>query len=100
MQLNHLNNHLLKFIAPTDSRLRPDQRALESQNLKLAESEKLRLEEKQRARRKEYHAIGKIHIPRWFEEKIGEGGEKEYIYLGGYWEAREKGDFQDLLDIY
>jgi len=36
----------------------------------LAVSEKHRLEEKQRVRRKEYEKIGKVHIPKWFEETV------------------------------
>ena len=38
MLLNHLNKANFDTIAPTDSRLRPDQRALEFQDLGLAES--------------------------------------------------------------
>lgn len=52
MLLNHLNKENLAAIAPTDSRLRPDQRALEYRNIEVAASEKNRVEEKQRAKRK------------------------------------------------
>jgi len=52
MLMNHLNKQSLAQIAPTDSRLRPDQRALEYQNLDLASSEKLRIEDKQKLKRK------------------------------------------------
>ena len=47
INLNHLNVDLTKKIAPTDSRLRPDQRALEYGYIDVAGTEKLRLEEKQ-----------------------------------------------------
>lgn len=57
-------------IASTDSRFRPDQRALEQQKLKIAEDEKFRLEEKQRARRKDYEKLNKHHVPMWFEERL------------------------------
>jgi hypothetical protein len=40
-------------VAPTDSRRRPDQRALEEGNYELAKEEKLRLEDNQRKRRKQ-----------------------------------------------
>jgi hypothetical protein len=50
--LNELTPDLEANIAPTDSRLRPDQRALENAQYKLASDEKFRLEEKQRAARK------------------------------------------------
>ena len=46
MQLNYLNEDLLKKIAPTDSRLRPDQRSLEFGDKEFALEEKKRLEEK------------------------------------------------------
>lgn len=36
--MNHLNKDTLRIIPPTDSRLRPDQRALEYQKLELAAS--------------------------------------------------------------
>jgi len=42
INLNHLNNQLFDKIAPTDSRLRPDQRAYEYGDVKIAASEKLR----------------------------------------------------------
>jgi hypothetical protein len=41
-----LPNGLRKYLPPTDSRLRPDQRALEEGDIKLAAAEKQRLEEK------------------------------------------------------
>ena len=44
---------LQKFLPPTDSRLRPDQRHLENGYYDRANAEKLRLEQKQRAVRKE-----------------------------------------------
>ena len=59
LQLNYLPNHLVPFLPPTDTRFRPDQRALEIGDFKLASAEKHRLEEKQRAVRKynEKHKI-------------------------------------------
>ena len=47
VQLNELENG----VAPTDSRLRPDQRCMEENKWDRANEEKLRLEELQRARR-------------------------------------------------
>lgn len=69
-------------LPPTDSRLRPDVRALEEGKLDEAEEQKIRVEELQRKRRRE----GKDRQPKWFVKK----GE-EWVYKGGYWEAREKG---------
>jgi len=50
--LNYLPEEMKPFLPRSDSRLRPDQRALEDGNFELAASEKHRLEEKQRAARK------------------------------------------------
>ncbi|PVU98935.1 hypothetical protein BB559_001154 [Furculomyces boomerangus] len=60
--LNEINDDLRKYIAPSDSRLRPDQRAMEVDEFSLADSEKTRLEEKQRAVRKKMESGV---IPKW-----------------------------------
>ncbi|KAI0321105.1 Oxysterol-binding protein-domain-containing protein [Amylostereum chailletii] len=69
-------------LPPTDSRYRPDVRALEEGELDLAESEKARVEEAQRERRRD----DKTRQPRWFKQD----GD-EWFYVGGYWEQRSKG---------
>ena len=53
LQLNYLPPGLKERLPPSDSRLRPDQRALEEGDLIKAASEKARLEDKQRKMRKE-----------------------------------------------
>ena len=79
----------------TDSRYRPDQRALENGDLKLAVSEKHRLEEKQRAARAVLESQGKSYKAMWFrEEKHG------WVYNGGYWESREIGNFENIPEIF
>lgn len=101
INLNHINIELMKRIAPTDSRLRPDQRALEYGYIDVAGTEKLRLEEKQRAKRKEWEKTGYHHKAVYFKETVDPFTQKnEYVYLGGYWEDREKGDFSKLMDIF
>ncbi|GEM12824.1 oxysterol-binding protein, partial [Rhodotorula toruloides] len=76
------------LVAPTDSRLRPDQLAFERGEVDEAERLKAQVEEKQRAKRKE----GKVGEPRWFSKAAsGEGWE----YTGKYFEAREKKAFED-----
>ncbi|KAI0785997.1 Oxysterol-binding protein-domain-containing protein [Abortiporus biennis] len=80
--LNEITPDLEGRLPPTDSRFRPDVRALEEGNLDLAEEEKLRVEEMQRKRRRE----GVERAPQWFR-KVGD----EWIYTGGYWEQRTKG---------
>ena len=52
IQLNYFPRQLTSVIAPTDTRWRPDQRALENGEMTLAVDEKARLEEKQRSVRK------------------------------------------------
>lgn len=56
LQLNYLPPGLKEKLPPTDSRLRPDQRALEEGDLVKAAAEKSRLEESQRKLRKEREA--------------------------------------------
>jgi hypothetical protein len=80
--LNEITADLRDKLPPTDSRYRPDVRALEEGNLDLAEVEKERLEELQRERRRQ----GKDREPKWFRS---EGD--EWVYAGGYWEQRAKG---------
>lgn len=101
LQLNYLNEYLLKNIAPTDSRLRPDQRSLEFGDKEFALEEKKRLEEKQRNTRKEREEKNEEWIPKWFKEENDElTNSKTYIYKGGYWEQREKGIFDNALDLF
>ena len=66
LQLNHLPPGLKENLPPTDSRLRPDQRALEEGNLILATEEKHRLEEKQRNAKKMRDANGWLYKPQYF----------------------------------
>uniref|UniRef100_A0A8C4JWC2 Oxysterol-binding protein n=1 Tax=Dromaius novaehollandiae TaxID=8790 RepID=A0A8C4JWC2_DRONO len=94
-------------VAPTDSRLRPDQRLMESGRWDEANVEKQRLEEKQRAvrRRREFSAFtGKDYegyIPLWFERKVDPmTGELICVYKGGYWEAKDKQDWSMCPDIF
>ncbi|KAI0706084.1 Oxysterol-binding protein-domain-containing protein [Cytidiella melzeri] len=80
--LNEITPDLQGRLPPTDSRLRPDVRALEEGNVDLAEDEKTRVEELQRERRRREQE----RKPRWFK-KEGE----EWRYAGGYWEERAQG---------
>ena len=101
LQLNYLNEEMLKKIAPTDSRLRPDQRSLEFGDKEFALEEKKRLEEKQRKIRKEREEKGSEWTPKWFKEENDDVTDtKAYIYHGNYWEQREKGIFEDPLDLF
>ncbi|KJA26139.1 hypothetical protein HYPSUDRAFT_37022 [Hypholoma sublateritium FD-334 SS-4] len=87
--LNEISSDLLEKLPPTDSRLRPDVRALEDGELDLAEEQKLRIEQAQRDRRNN----GQERLPKWFKQ-VGD----EWQYVGGYWESRSKGWKQADID--
>lgn len=82
MTLNEITADIADKLPPTDSRYRPDVRALEEGDLDLAEDEKNRVEEMQRERRRKGVEPG----PQWFKQV-----DDAWIYVGGYWEARAKG---------
>jgi len=90
-------------LPPTDSRLRPDQRAHERGDLDDAEVWKARLEEKQRIRRKEKEDLGEVHRPRWFVQiEGGDEGEEVWKLKGGkdgYWEERSRGTWAGVENI-
>ncbi|CAN1175454.1 Oxysterol-binding protein-related protein 1C [Linum perenne] len=92
--LNELTPGLKEKLPPTDSRLRPDQRYLENGEFEMANSEKLRLEQRQRQSRKMQESGWKPH---WFAK---DNGSPSYRYVGGYWEAREKGNWDSCPDIF
>lgn len=91
----------------TDSRLRPDQRAVEGGELDRAEALKARLEERQRARRRVMEEHGEEWAPRWFTRVEGgpaeAGGEEVWrLKTGreGYWEERARGEWTGVLDVF
>lgn len=95
-------------VAPTDSRLRPDQKALEDGDLDQAEALKARLEERQRARRRVMEEHGDEWKPRWFT-KVGAaeaatlGDEEVWRLKGGkdgYWETRARGTWDGVTDVF
>ncbi|XP_041978239.1 oxysterol-binding protein-related protein 3-like isoform X2 [Aricia agestis] len=93
MELNELEPGMRDRLPHTDTRLRPDQRALEEGDVESAETLKLQLEQAQRDRRRDRPD----HRPQWFRRSgEGEGGEEEtWVFSGEYWRARERG-FPDL----
>ena len=86
LQLNYLNEELAGIIPPTDSRFRPDQRAIELGENEFANKEKLRLEESQRAREKAHK-----YQPRFFNEQEEMAGSKSkdehptFVFNNTYW---------------
>ncbi|XP_072354077.1 oxysterol-binding protein 2 isoform X1 [Scyliorhinus torazame] len=104
-------NEMERGTAPTDSRLRPDQRLMENGDWEEANVEKQRLEEKQRAvrRLREAEAVTaeeedrehEPYEPVWFEKKEDPfTGEEMYVYKGGYWECKETQDWKTCPDIF
>ncbi|KAI9229241.1 MAG: oxysterol-binding protein [Piptocephalis tieghemiana] len=91
--LNALPDGLAPWLAPTDSRFRPDQRAMEEGRWDEASNDKDRLEAKQRAKRKAREASGSTdqHQPRWFQAAIDEDTrDPHWHFTNEYWEERER----------
>ncbi|XP_073251035.1 oxysterol-binding protein 2-like isoform X1 [Porites lutea] len=85
----------------TDCRVRTDIRLLECGKIDASASEKHRLEEKQRAARRQRDLSGEAWSPRWFVPKEEtDSGTFCYMYKGGYWKARLKGQYTDSPYIY
>ncbi|WKY01932.1 hypothetical protein Q1695_015724 [Nippostrongylus brasiliensis] len=98
-------------VAPTDSRLRPDQRLMENGQWDEANDKKLELEEKQRmVRRNREEQMEKAmqqglayeeYQPKWFTKTQDElTSTLIHKYLGEYWEKKEKGDWSGCPQIF
>ncbi|TKR60166.1 hypothetical protein L596_027457 [Steinernema carpocapsae] len=88
-------------VAPTDSRLRPDQRKMENGDFEAAAQIKEKLEECQRERGRQNEEAKKEHQPRWFAKKENkETGEFGYQFTGRYWECKEAGKWDQCLQIF
>ncbi|KAJ5121168.1 ATP12 ATPase F1F0-assembly protein [Penicillium bovifimosum] len=99
--LNALPDGLKEWLPPTDTRLRPDQRAMEDGEYTLAADEKHRVEEKQRAKRRERDTNGEVYEPQWFtRDKCPITGEEFWAHNGKYWESREAHDWTRSEDIF
>ena len=99
--LNALTDPLRPKLPPTDTRLRPDQRAMEDGEYDFAATEKNRVEEKQRAARRAREAKGEEFKPKWFEKKLDKvTGEEYWETSGQYWKARETGEWSACDDIF
>ena len=88
IQLNELTPDLAGVVAPSDSRLRPDQRAYEEGRITEADHLKTALEEAQRQKKQ---IDGDYIKPRWFKPIAHGSGEDEWEYAGGYFESRADG---------
>ena len=102
ISLNEITAEEEGRMAPTDSRLRPDQRCLELGIHDRANAEKQRLERKQRAARAAADRGEQIR-PRWFEtvnEGSAPGEAPLYRFTGEYWRCRELGAYPRCRDIF
>ncbi|XP_070700711.1 oxysterol-binding protein-related protein 1-like [Pempheris klunzingeri] len=97
MHLNEYEKSMEGVIPPTDSRLRPDIRAMENGDIDLASAEKKRLEEKQRAARKNRTKSTDEWKTRWFQQGPNPHNKaQDWLYLKGYWDRT----YTNLPEIY
>ncbi|KAK4626156.1 Oxysterol-binding [Fulvia fulva] len=94
-------------LPPTDSRLRPDQQALEEGDADKAEALKARLEERQRARRKVLESHGQEWKPQFFEKVptnvVDDQSEEVWVLKSdkaGYWQKRAAGDWSGVQQVF
>lgn len=107
-ELNEVTEIEDGHIAPTDSRLRPDQQALEIGEVDQAEAMKAKLEERQRARRKLLETHGRSWQPQFFERASDGNGDSNYgneeVWLLkeklGYWERRQLGNWDGIQEVF
>lgn len=102
MSLNELSPELRARLAPTDSRLRPDQRAMEEGDFEAANKLKVQLEERQRATRKMLEAQGLcLPPPRWFAKASDANTESVYWKFNDqYWECRSSAEWPNVPSIF
>ncbi|KAJ3415877.1 hypothetical protein HDV05_003941 [Chytridiales sp. JEL 0842] len=124
MNLNHLPDSLVGYLPPTDSRLRPDQKAMEQGQWDAAHTFKEKLETVQRLRRK--HVVSHFEktgipngpkgvkgegviamgeswwVPRWFVRRLdADTGEEHWEFRREYWDFRKEGRWPEwVLPIF
>lgn len=99
--LNALPERLRPWLAPTDTRLRPDQRAMEEGRYDDASDEKSRVEDKQRAARRMREEKGEKWEARWFRlQKHPVTGKPYYKPINEYWGQRANKELADKGDIF
>lgn len=101
ISLNAPQPHLVNWIAPTDTRLRPDQRAMENGEYDKAADEKNRVEEKQRAAKRHREEKNIKYQPRWFKHDVHPVTKQPYWkFQGKYWAERRDKHLADTGDIF
>ncbi|XP_037132608.1 oxysterol-binding protein-related protein 1 isoform X2 [Syngnathus acus] len=97
MQLNELDKRMEGLLPNTDSRLRPDIRAMENGDIDVASGEKKRLEEKQRTARKNRGKSTDAWKNRWFQQGANPHSKaQDWLCMKGYWDRK----YTQLPDIY
>ncbi|KAK0411079.1 hypothetical protein QR680_005467 [Steinernema hermaphroditum] len=89
-------------VAPTDSRLRPDQRQMEDGDWETAAHTKQELEDLQRKRRTGGGRDDAEYEPLWFRKAVAaEGSQNEYEFTGEYWDSKAQGTWDKcVVDIF
>ncbi|KAF9089488.1 hypothetical protein BGX23_006643 [Mortierella sp. AD031] len=104
IQLNELTKGLEKKLPRTDTRFRPDQALFEQGRVEEADREKLKVEQRQRELRKQMESRGEPWQVRWFEKRPDPQTEdpegQTWVYKGGYWEARETGQWNEKVTLW
>lgn len=101
VSLNGLDDYLRPWLPRTDTRLRPDQRAMENGDFDTACEEKNRVEQKQREARKRREENRQPYKPKWFaKEKHPITGDIYWKFQGQYWKCRRDGELDDAPDIF
>jgi len=98
--LNDPQPKLLEYVGKSDTRLRPDQRAMEDGRYDDAAVFKNKVEEKQRAARKERDQKGEVYNPIFFTKEVHPlSGEDFWKFNGEYWRLRKDGKLPPI-DIF
>ncbi|XP_066988597.1 oxysterol-binding protein-related protein 6-like isoform X6 [Macrobrachium rosenbergii] len=95
IELNELDEDQSKYLPPTDTRFRPDQKLLEEGNINGAETMKTQLEQQQRERRKHREETGVEHVPMWFRRDMN-SKEESWVFTGEYWIKRKDPGFVNM----
>ncbi|OWB63544.1 hypothetical protein B5S29_g4531 [[Candida] boidinii] len=99
--LNAPQKSLLPVLPVTDTRFRPDQRAMEDGEYDFAAEEKNRVEEKQRAARRAREESGESYVPEFFTKKIHPvTGDEYWEFDHSYWKRRKSGELKKYKDIF
>lgn len=100
LTLNDLPESLKGYLADSDSRLRPDQRAMENGQYDKADELKRTVEEKQRSARKLRESEGIEYQPHFFEKALHPlTNEYYWKYKGCYWNKRKAKELE-RIDIF